>query len=192
MSRGGANPENLHSLDPTAVPSCKTPKVIYPLAPSMDPCQIKSGSHIQSQAGCGSGQPGLVVGDPAHSRGAETRWPLWSFSTHFRPFYDSNAVRTAARKRTLFMTQFTASYRMIRSWRLRQGAWSHSEPLQSDAALASPSPHPDSSFPLPDIGDKSLPLSTSEIYEQQHHQEHFGKLFSNSHSAVLGSNRARR
>jgi len=26
---------------------------------------------IQGQAGCGSGQPGLVVGDPAHSRGVE-------------------------------------------------------------------------------------------------------------------------
>ena len=25
------------------------------------------------EAGCGSGQPGLVVGDPAHSRGVETR-----------------------------------------------------------------------------------------------------------------------
>jgi len=33
------------------------------------------------QAGCGSGQPGLVVGDPAHSTGVETRWSLWSFST---------------------------------------------------------------------------------------------------------------
>jgi len=28
---------------------------------------------IQGQAGCGSGQPGLVIGDPAHSRGVETR-----------------------------------------------------------------------------------------------------------------------
>ena len=28
---------------------------------------------IQGQSGCGSGQPGLVVGDPAHSRGVETR-----------------------------------------------------------------------------------------------------------------------
>ena len=28
---------------------------------------------IQGQAGCGSGQPGLVDGDPAHSRGVETR-----------------------------------------------------------------------------------------------------------------------
>ena len=27
---------------------------------------------IQGQAGCSSGQPGLVVGDPAHSRGVET------------------------------------------------------------------------------------------------------------------------
>ena len=34
------------------------------------------------QAGCGSGQPGLVVGDPACGRGVETRWSLWSFSTH--------------------------------------------------------------------------------------------------------------
>ena len=34
---------------------------------------------IQGQAGCGSGQPGLVVGDPAHSSGVETQWSLWSF-----------------------------------------------------------------------------------------------------------------
>ena len=34
-------------------------------------CPIPGG--IQGQAGCGSGQPGLVVGDPAHSRGIETR-----------------------------------------------------------------------------------------------------------------------
>jgi len=42
-------------------------------------CHIPGG--IQGQAGCGSKQPGLVVGDPAHSRGVETRWSLWSFST---------------------------------------------------------------------------------------------------------------
>ena len=30
-------------------------------------CPIPAG--IQGQAGCGSGQPGLLVGDPAHSRG---------------------------------------------------------------------------------------------------------------------------
>jgi len=34
-------------------------------------CPIPGG--IQGQAGCGSGQPGLVVGDPAHSRAVETR-----------------------------------------------------------------------------------------------------------------------
>jgi len=34
-------------------------------------CPIPGG--IQGQAGCGSGQPGLMVGDPAHGRGVETR-----------------------------------------------------------------------------------------------------------------------
>jgi len=33
------------------------------------------------EAGCGSGQPGLVVGDPAHSRGVATGSSLWSFAT---------------------------------------------------------------------------------------------------------------
>ena len=33
-------------------------------------CPIPAG--IQGQAGCGSGQPGLVVGDPAYSRGVGT------------------------------------------------------------------------------------------------------------------------
>ena len=33
-------------------------------------CPIPGG--IQGQAGCGSGQPGLVVGHPAHSREVET------------------------------------------------------------------------------------------------------------------------
>jgi len=41
---------------------------------------------IQGQAGCGSGQPGLLVGDPAHSRELEHELcgPLQP-----RPFYDS-------------------------------------------------------------------------------------------------------
>ena len=30
---------------------------------------------------CGSGQPGLVVGNPAHGWGVEIIWSLWSFST---------------------------------------------------------------------------------------------------------------
>ena len=48
-------------------------------------CPVAGG--IQGQAGCGSGQPGLVVGDPAHSRG----WKLADIKGPFqpRPFYDS-------------------------------------------------------------------------------------------------------
>ena len=34
-------------------------------------CPILGG--IQGQAGCDSGQPGLAVGDPAHSKGVETQ-----------------------------------------------------------------------------------------------------------------------
>ena len=52
-------------------------------------CPIPGG--IQGQAGCGSGQPGLVVGNPVHSRAVETRWSLWSFSTQaILWFYDDS------------------------------------------------------------------------------------------------------
>jgi len=34
-------------------------------------CPVSGGIH--GQAGCGAGQPGLVIGDLAHSRGAETQ-----------------------------------------------------------------------------------------------------------------------
>ena len=40
-----------------------------------------------NQAGCGSGQPGLVVGDPAHSRGLKLDDHCGPFQP--RPFYDS-------------------------------------------------------------------------------------------------------
>ena len=46
-------------------------------------CPIPGG--IQGQAGCGSGQPALVVGDPAHSRGVDD--DCGPFQP--RPFYDS-------------------------------------------------------------------------------------------------------
>jgi len=52
-------------------------------------CEGRIQPYIQDQAGCVSGQPGLVVGDPAHSKGVETRWSLWSLSTQTIPFYDS-------------------------------------------------------------------------------------------------------
>jgi len=45
-------------------------------------CPIPAG--IQGQAGCGSGQPGLVVGDPAHSRGMKLNDHCGPF--HPRPF----------------------------------------------------------------------------------------------------------
>ena len=48
-------------------------------------CPIPGG--IQGQAGCGSGQPGLLVGDPAHSRGLELADHCGPFQ--LRPFYDS-------------------------------------------------------------------------------------------------------
>jgi len=53
------------------------------------------------QAGCGSGQPGLAVGNPACGRGVETRWPLWSFSTQaILWFYEiQNAFKTQFRQK---------------------------------------------------------------------------------------------
>ena len=48
-------------------------------------CPIPGG--IQGQAGCGSGQPGLVVGDPAHSRDLKLH-DLWA-PFQPKPFYDS-------------------------------------------------------------------------------------------------------
>jgi len=69
-------------------------------------CSIPGG--VQSQAGCGSGQPGLVVGDPAHSRGLK----LDDHCGRFQPklLYDSmkslkvcikNAVYIVLEKRVI-------------------------------------------------------------------------------------------
>ena len=51
-------------------------------------CPIPGG--IQGQAGCGSGQPGLVVGDPAHSRGLKLDDHCDPFQP--RPFYDTGCI----------------------------------------------------------------------------------------------------
>ena len=48
-------------------------------------CPIPGG--VQGQSGCGSGQRGLVVGDPAQSRGLELDDHCGPFQT--KPFYDS-------------------------------------------------------------------------------------------------------
>ena len=45
------------------------------------PKDVECSGGTQGQAGCGSGQPGLAVGNPAHNRGVETRQCLTSFST---------------------------------------------------------------------------------------------------------------
>ena len=48
-------------------------------------CPIPGG--IQGQAGCGSGQPDLVVGNPAYNRGDKTNDKYGPFQP--RPFYNS-------------------------------------------------------------------------------------------------------
>ena len=55
-------------------------------------CLIPEG--IQHQAGCGSGQPGLVAGGPAHSRGLKLHDHCGPFQS--RPFYDSMIFPSAA------------------------------------------------------------------------------------------------
>ena len=54
-------------------------------------CPIPGG--IQGQAGCGSGQPGLLVGDPAHSRGLKLG-DLWGPLLKPRPFCDNVGIST--------------------------------------------------------------------------------------------------
>jgi len=63
-------------------------------------CPIPGG--IRGQAGCGSGQPGLLVGDPAHSRGLELDehcGPLqprpFSVGSIFQPSTDARSTRHA-------------------------------------------------------------------------------------------------
>ena len=54
-------------------------------------CPIPGGT--QGQAGCGSGQPGLVVGDPAHSRGLKLDDHCGPFQP--RPSYDFSKMLSA-------------------------------------------------------------------------------------------------
>jgi len=54
-------------------------------------CPIPGG--IQGQAGCGSGQPGLVAGDPAHSRGLKLRDHYGPFSTQAILWFYDHALR---------------------------------------------------------------------------------------------------
>ena len=67
-------------------------------------CPISEG--IQGQAGCGSGQPGLLVGDPAHRRGLKLNDHCGPFQP--RPLYDfvlgDKGDRLAAWKNRLLCT----------------------------------------------------------------------------------------
>ena len=62
-------------------------------------CPIPGG--IQGQAGCGSGQPGLLVGDPAHSRGVETQWSLWFCSAQAILWFGLGRIKPRAFLKTV-------------------------------------------------------------------------------------------
>jgi len=57
-------------------------------------CGCPTHGGIQGQAGCGAGQPGLVVGDPAHSRGLKLDDHCGPFQP--RPFYDSMIIQSSS------------------------------------------------------------------------------------------------
>jgi len=70
-------------------------------------CRKTRNGGIQGQAGCGSGQPGLVVGYPAHRRGVETKWSLWFFSTQaILWFYEKHYHALPSTKRQIFPNIF--------------------------------------------------------------------------------------
>ena len=74
------NPET-----PRSASSSGTARVLSMPAAGGEPVGTIGG--VQGWAGCGSGQPGLVVGDPAHSRGLELDGHCGPFQP--RPFCDS-------------------------------------------------------------------------------------------------------
>ena len=83
-----------HTAEPCPAPASKASSAIgkhgqisrFTLSPQ------SCGNH--PQAGCGSGQPGLVVGNPARSRGVETTWSSWSLSIQaILWFYDIQKIK---------------------------------------------------------------------------------------------------
>jgi len=69
----GAGAELLgrRSKSPTLWELSLVSECFFTVAHHIGQCIAPIPAGIQGQAGCGSGQPGLVVGDPAHSRGLE-------------------------------------------------------------------------------------------------------------------------
>ena len=84
-------------------------------------CPIPGG--IQGQAGCGFGQPGLVVGDSAHSRGVKTWWSLWSFLTPaiLWWFYDDSMKTT----RRINLSPEKKEISEVPSFFLSSPSWTH-------------------------------------------------------------------
>ena len=70
-------------------------------------CPIPGG--IQGQAGCGSRQPGLLVGDPAHNRGLKLDDRYGPFQP--RPFYDSMIARLKSLLQSLGQLSHLQTYR---------------------------------------------------------------------------------
>jgi len=75
-------------------------------------CWCTIPANIQGLVGCGSGQPGLLGGDPAHSRRFET---LRSFSTQaIVSFYDwPHCCSISARRHAVFTSNSTQPYSQL-------------------------------------------------------------------------------
>ena len=70
----------------------KSSQTRFVISVRASPLQGESDRH-HGASGCGSGQPGLVVGDPAHSRGLKLDDHYCPFQP--RPFYDSMILESA-------------------------------------------------------------------------------------------------
>ena len=96
------SPLGFHFHFPTAPGKNQCVLVRYMERPKKIHCSMHPiAGGIQSQAGCGSGQPSLVIGNPAYGDGLETRRSLRSFSTQaILWFYaDSHSCDNAFRDR---------------------------------------------------------------------------------------------
>jgi len=69
-----------------------------------------------SNSGWGSGQPGLVVGDPAYSRGIKTRWSWRSFSTQAMLWFCDSMILTSGSNPMDLPPLHSWSRRECRGW----------------------------------------------------------------------------
>jgi len=87
-------------------------KLLFP-SPRQGGCGCPIPGGIQGQAGCGSGQPGLLVGNPAHSRGLKLDDHCGPFQP--RPFYDSVifvlGIKTVLKRKIPVLAQLHSLWR---------------------------------------------------------------------------------